>query len=109
MTLASDREASTDGAPPGLRLGSHFQPIYSLTHHRVVGHEALLRARDTQTDAAVPPLEVFARCADVDALVRLDRAARVQHLGAYASGAPGQWLFLNALPASFTAGGGWNA
>ena len=109
MSTDSDREASPDGAPPGLRLGSHFQPIYSLTHNRVVGHEALLRATDLASRAAVPPLDVFARCAGVDALVRLDRAARVQHLAAYAAGDANQWLFLNALPASFTAGGSWNA
>ena len=109
MTTAGDALASPGGAPPGLLLGSHFQPIYSLTHHRVVGHEALLRARDAASGAAVPPLEVFARCIGADELVGLDRAARVQHLAAYTGAAADQWLFLNALPASFTAGGGWNA
>jgi EAL domain-containing protein (putative c-di-GMP-specific phosphodiesterase class I) len=109
MSTASESEPAPDGAPPGLRLGSHFQPIYSLTHHRVVGHEALLRATDAATGAGVPPLEVFARCTNVEQLVALDRAGRVQHLRAYAGGGPSQWLFLNALPASFTAGGGWNA
>jgi EAL domain-containing protein (putative c-di-GMP-specific phosphodiesterase class I) len=109
MSTDSDRATTADGAPAGLRLGSHFQPIYSLTHNRVVGHEALLRASELATGAAVPPPEVFGRCAGIEALVRLDRATRIQHLGAYPAGAANQWLFLNAQPASFAAGGGWNA
>ena len=40
----------------GYRLASQFQPIYSLTHHRAIGHEALLRAARIDTGAAVPPL-----------------------------------------------------
>jgi len=109
MNDDSDPDPCPEGVPPGLVLGSHFQPIYSLTHNRVVGHEALLRATEAATGAPVPPLEAFARCADAGGLVRLDRAARVQHLRAYAGAAAAQWLFLNALPASFAAGGGWNA
>jgi len=65
----------------GFRLASHFQPIYSLTHHRVVGHEALLRATDAATGAPVAPLDLFDSCADDDARVRLDRAALMQAPG----------------------------
>lgn len=83
------------------RLASHYQPIYSLTHHRVIGHEALLRAHRSATGEAVPPLELFGGCADDDALVRLDRAALQQHLHAYGAGVAGQWLFLNVHPRSF--------
>ena len=32
------------GAFAGLTLSSAFQPVFSLTHGRLVGHEALLRA-----------------------------------------------------------------
>ena len=68
----------------GYRLASHFQPIYSLTHHRAVGHEALLRATDASTGATVPPMELFAGADGEAARVSLDRAALMQHLAAYA-------------------------
>jgi EAL domain-containing protein (putative c-di-GMP-specific phosphodiesterase class I) len=92
-------------APPtsdfaGYRLLSHFQPIYSLTHHRTVGHEALLRAASLATDEAVPPMALFA-CFDADeSRVELDRAALLQHMAAYAGQASDEWLFLNVHPRS---------
>jgi EAL domain-containing protein (putative c-di-GMP-specific phosphodiesterase class I) len=86
----------------GFRLASHFQPIYSLTHHRVVGHEALLRGTSIATGAAVPPLDLFAGFADDDARVRLDRAALTQHLHAYAGKGATEWLFLNVHPKSIS-------
>jgi len=109
MKYDADRDDVLPEVMPGVRLASHFQPIYSLTHNRVVGHEALLRARDSATDQAIAPLDLFARCADGDELIRLDRAARRQHLVAHTGTAADQWLFLNALPSSFSSRGSWNA
>lgn len=84
----------------GYRLASHFQPIYSLTHHRVVGHEALLRATSLATGEAVPPMALFATAAGDEARVILDRAALQQHLAAYAGKGANEWLFLNMHPRS---------
>ena len=84
----------------GYRLASHFQPIYSLTHHRAIGHEALLRAMSTATGAPVPPLDLFAAVDGDDARVSLDRASLLQHLAAYAGKDADEWLFLNVHPRS---------
>ena len=84
----------------GYRLASHFQPIYSLTHHRAVGHEALLRATELATGAPVAPMALFADAQGDGARVSLDRAALLQHLAAYAGGHPNEWLFLNMHPRS---------
>ena len=90
----------------GYRLASHFQPIFSLTHHRAIGHEALLRATELASGAARAPMELFAS-ADGDAgRVALDRAALMQHLGAYARRDADEWLFLNMHPRSLVSPGG---
>ncbi|MFL6629416.1 MAG: EAL domain-containing protein [Vitreoscilla sp.] len=88
------------------RLASHFQPIFSLTHHRTIGHEALLRATELATGAAVAPMDVFARVDGEAARVALDHAALLQHLGAYARREADEWLFLNLHPRSLVAPGG---
>jgi len=90
----------------GYRLASHFQPIYSLTHHRAVGHEALLRASSGATGAQVPPLDLFASFEGDDARVALDRASLLQHLAAYAGKDADEWLFLNVHPRSLTSPAG---
>ena len=84
----------------GFRLASHFQPIFSLTHHRVVGHEALLRATALPGGAAVAPMDLFAHADGDAARVALDRAALMQHLAAYAGRDANEWLFLNMHPRS---------
>jgi EAL domain-containing protein (putative c-di-GMP-specific phosphodiesterase class I) len=87
----------------GYRLASHFQPIYSLTHHRTIGHEALLRATSVATGAAVSPTDLFAGADGDHARVGLDRAALLQHLSAYARREADEWLFLNVHPRSLVA------
>jgi EAL domain-containing protein (putative c-di-GMP-specific phosphodiesterase class I) len=88
------------------RLASHFQPIYSLTHHRLIGHEALLRAKRIATGAPVPPMELFAGVAADEARVSLDRASVLQHLAAYAGKNANEWLFLNVHPRSLASEAG---
>ncbi len=106
---ASPRAAGSPVAAPvtsdyaGYRLASHFQPIYSLTHHRAVGHEALLRATSLATGAPVPPLELFAGFDGDEARVGLDCASLLQHLAAYAGKDANEWLFLNVHPRSLAA------
>lgn len=81
-----------------LSLDSHFQPIYSLAHSRIVGHEALLRAR--QSDGSpVGPLQALASARGDEERVFLDRLCRALHLANYrdAGGLDDAqtWLFLN--------------
>lgn len=96
----------------GYRLTSAFQPIVSIAHRRVVGHEALLRASDAQ-GTPVGPMQVLALPADADAEIGLDALCLRQHLRNFEHQARGeQWLFVNLRPASFLRGlrrGGDNA
>ncbi|WP_233835896.1 bifunctional diguanylate cyclase/phosphodiesterase [Paraburkholderia sp. ZP32-5] len=100
-------ELSTDAARyrwDNFSLISHFQPLYSLSHQKQVGFEALLRGeRDDGT--LVPPVVMFAPkpASDEGAL---DRASHAVHLGNARRALPGDaWLFLNILPATFIADG----
>ncbi|AKJ30251.1 EAL domain-containing protein [Caldimonas brevitalea] len=88
----------------GLRYGSQFQPVYSLSHGSVVGHEALLRAQ-TLDGRPVPPPLVFAGCASFAELLERERISRLVHLANFRAGPTGQqWLFLNVHPEVFV---GW--
>jgi EAL domain-containing protein (putative c-di-GMP-specific phosphodiesterase class I) len=82
----------------GLRISSHFQPIYSLSHARVVGHEALMRAHDGE-GRFVPPPQVLAGCRDPGELAWCDSLTRLVHLRNFCSAdTQAQWLFLNVHP-----------
>jgi diguanylate cyclase (GGDEF)-like protein len=85
-------------------LTSHFQPLYSLSHQKQVGFEALLRGEDAD-GSLVPPVVLFAPrpLGDEGAL---DRASHAVHL-AHARRLVGDdmWLFLNILPETFVARG----
>lgn len=88
----------TVGQLDGLRLSSHFQPIYSLSHGRVVGHEALLRAHDANNQP-VSPLQVFGACTSLRELAWCDSLSRLLHLSNFTVREPNaQWLFLNVHP-----------
>lgn len=79
----------------GLHLGSAFQPIISLSHRRVVGYEALLRAANA-AGKPVPPDEVFTLAQDTRESVELDRWCRALHVRNFRdAAAPDTWLFLN--------------
>ena len=84
-----------------LTLSSHFQPIYSLSHARVVGHEALLRAHDA-AGQPVSPLEVFRSCRTSAQLATCDSLSRLVHMRNFMAQAPqSQWVFLNIHPEVF--------
>ncbi|WP_428424833.1 EAL domain-containing protein [Methylibium sp.] len=88
------------GSHAGHRLASHFQPIFSLSHGRVVGHEALLRATDAAGTAVPPPR--FFEGHDCEELLWRDQLVRTMHMANYAKAAPqAQWLFLNLHPQVF--------
>lgn len=92
---------TTTGQFGGYRLNSHFQPIYSLSHLRLIGHEALMRAQNTERQA-VSPLAVFESCPDEDAQTRCDQISSMVHLSNYQrQDRSGEWLFVNLSPASF--------
>lgn len=93
----------------GIQLASHFKPVFSLTHRRLVGHEALVRGAPTDGGQSVSPKELFGRCANVAQASCLDRAARRQHLEAYRHADQTRWLFLNALPSAIAERGHWSA
>jgi diguanylate cyclase (GGDEF)-like protein len=104
-------EASAEGGAAPQRyqwddyyLISHFQPLYSLSHQKQVGFEALLRGQQ-HDGTLVPPMVMFAPRPSGDEGA-LDRASHAVHLGnAHKSLPDDAWLFLNILPATFIAEG----
>jgi EAL domain-containing protein (putative c-di-GMP-specific phosphodiesterase class I) len=93
----------------GLTLHSHFQPIFSFAHRRVVGHEGLMRAW-TPIGKAMSPAHVFASAGSEAELVTLDRLSRLLHARNFCTlseqmGDPPHWLFLNAEPNAFAHAG----
>lgn len=88
----------------GLTLKTALQPIYSISHKRVVGYEALIRAFDTD-NAAVLPIHLFQLPTSNAENLLLDRLCRYLHIRNY-TGFHDQlnWLFLNVSPQVVTSG-----
>ena len=84
------------------QLGSQFQPIVSLTHARVIGHEGLMRVHDADAKAVAPHKLLHLIEHDHDQLMVLDRLARLVHLANAANVKEG-WLFINMHPQVFAA------
>lgn len=83
------------GSADGNRLHTALQPIYSLAHRRIVGHEALVRVFDAQGNS-VCPASIFAREASNGDMIQLDRLCRWIHLQNFKLiKDPLNWLFLN--------------
>ncbi len=80
-----------------LELHSHYQAIYSLSHQRPVGHEALIRASDGDGSPITPPA-LFALPEEEADVVRLDRLSRALHVENFSRQAAPGWLFLNINP-----------
>ncbi|MGD9733473.1 MAG: EAL domain-containing protein [Desulfamplus sp.] len=78
-----------------LNLYTALQPIYSLAHKRVVGYEALLRAKDDNSNF-INPATVFQMADSAVDEIHLDRLCRYIHTNNFlAIGDPINWLFLN--------------
>jgi len=91
-------DSGATGTFKGLRLSSAFQPVFSITHRRAVGYEALLRACTAQEEP-VSPLDVFARAGTEAEITHLDRLCRALHLHNHAAMRESDtWLFLNINP-----------
>ena len=88
----------TLGTFGNLKLGTHFQPIISLAHRRIVGFEALLRA--TGSDGKkLDPYEAFSYASNESETVLLDRLSRAVHLRNFVRQQfEPSWLFLNVNP-----------
>lgn len=86
-------------------LSSHFQPIFSLSHRRIVGHEALMRGSNPAGNP-VPPLDLLSQAnQDFSSLLHLDRLARAVHLHNFAAQPEADgWLFVNMSPEVFLNG-----
>ena len=82
----------------GVTLRSAFQPVVSITHKRIVGYEALLRATHANGQAIAPD-QLFARAKATGPALALERLARCVHFANFAEqGVETGWLFINALP-----------
>lgn len=82
----------------GVTLRSAFQPIVSITHKRIVGYEALLRATD-RNGKLIAPDQLFARAKATGPALALERLARCVHFANFAEqNVRTGWLFVNALP-----------
>lgn len=88
----------------GLTLRTALQPIYSISHKRIVGYEALIRAFDPD-NSAVLPLHLFQLPSSDAENLLLDRLCRYLHIRNY-SDVQDQlnWLFLNVSPQAVTSG-----
>jgi EAL domain-containing protein (putative c-di-GMP-specific phosphodiesterase class I) len=76
-------------------ITSHYQPIISLAHRRVVGYEALLRAKRPD-GSFCPPLEAFEHAKEQNRLEQFDRLCLASHLKNFKPiKHPDQWLFVN--------------
>ncbi|MFD2229600.1 EAL domain-containing protein [Alkalimarinus sediminis] len=82
----------------GMNLRSAFQPIFSLSHKRIVGYEALVRPFDTKGDPLSPGL-LFQQSRNKQENIQLDRACRLLHMKNF-KGLPDDlnWLFINVSP-----------
>ncbi|TDV11606.1 sensor domain-containing phosphodiesterase [Paraburkholderia caballeronis] len=81
----------------GHTLYSAFQPVLSITHQRIVGYEALLRATDSN-GANVGPSTLFDLVPHTDT-APLDLLARCLHMANFVEQRIDTgWLFLNTLP-----------
>lgn len=82
----------------GVTLRSAFQPVVSITHKRVVGYEALLRATNA-SGQLIAPDQLFARAKATGPALALERLTRCVHFANFAEqNVETGWLFVNALP-----------
>lgn len=89
----------------GLTLRTALQPIYSISHKRTIGYEALIRAFDNDR-CPVPPLQLFRLPESEGENLLLDRLCRYLHMRNYCDIQDQlNWLFLNVSPKVVTAGG----
>ncbi|WP_425434796.1 sensor domain-containing phosphodiesterase [Marinospirillum alkaliphilum] len=95
MELPFSQITASQGKKAAMRIHSHFQPIVSLTHRRVVGYEALLRAVSADQQPC-SPLEAFNHALLNNRVQQFDRECIASHLLNFGRmQTEDQWLFLN--------------
>ena len=62
-----------------ITLTSHFQPIYSIDHQKIIGYEALIRGKDNDGNNITPDV-IFNTPCDERSSVYLDRLCRYTHI-----------------------------
>ncbi|MDX1572391.1 MAG: EAL domain-containing protein [Methylophaga sp.] len=78
-----------------LKLTSHFQPIFSISHRRPVGFEGLIRSQNQQ-GVSLSPIELLAMPDSSQDKLSLDRLCRRLHMHNFSRQPNGEaWLFLN--------------
>ncbi|HQQ62587.1 MAG TPA: EAL domain-containing protein [Pseudomonadales bacterium] len=81
-----------------VQLRSHYQPVYSFAHQRIVGFEALVRPGRAGGDAFSPEV-LFGSASTLEDTVFLDRVCRTLHVRNFVRQAHDSgWLFLNINP-----------
>jgi len=104
--MSSSPETQVRPLLPARRLESAFQPVYSLSHGRLVGHEALLRVFEDD-GTAVPPNLLFDSLANLEERAELDERSLRLHLASYVAAGKAdavEWLLLNVHPATLLQG-----
>jgi len=88
----------------GLTLQTALQPIFSISHKRIVGYEALIRALDTD-QSPVLPLHLFDLPDNPRENLLLDRLCRYLHIRNFSTLKDEvNWLFLNVSPKTVASG-----
>jgi EAL domain-containing protein (putative c-di-GMP-specific phosphodiesterase class I) len=79
-----------------LSLHTAYQPIYSIDHHKIIGYEALIRAKNEENEN-VSPETLFEQVKSNEDSVYLDRLCRYIHVAntEHFGGNDDCWLFLN--------------
>ena len=87
-----------------MRLRTAFQPIFSLSHKRIVGYEALVRPFTTEGQS-LSPGQLFQHPRNEQENIQLDRACRFLHMKNF-QGLPDDinWLFINVSPETIAIG-----
>ncbi|HSC76820.1 MAG TPA: EAL domain-containing protein [Pseudomonadales bacterium] len=95
IALKENRYAATCDQ---VQLRSHFQPIYSLAHQRIVGYEGLIRP-SLADGIPISPLMLFSEASSLAQSVFIDRLCRTLHVSNFMQQAGDEtWLFLNLNP-----------
>ncbi|MDX1588156.1 MAG: EAL domain-containing protein [Oleiphilaceae bacterium] len=88
----------------GLTLQTALQPIFSISHKRIVGYEALVRPLDNDR-SPVLPLHLFDLPDNQGENLLLDRLCRYLHVRNFSDLADSiNWLFLNVSPKTVAGG-----